>query len=244
MRIRIVYTSLVLFLGACSAAIPDPQIIIDKAIQASGGDRYLNTTIDLDFRDKHYRARRKGGNFSYQRSWTDSTSTIVDEVNNEGFSRSVNGTITSIPDSMVSRYRASTNSVLYFALLPYGLNDPAVKKELMGETKLEGTSYYIVKITFDQQDGGEDFEDTFYYWINKKTFLIGYLAYTFSENSGSDTRFRKAINTRSIEGIVFHDYINYKPITPSSAIEKAEEMYGSGQLVELSRIELTNIAVK
>jgi hypothetical protein len=243
MRSSIAYVGLVFLLAACSSTLTDPQLIIDKAIQASGGDRYLNATIDLDFRDRHYQAKRSGGNFSYQRSWTDSTGTIVDQVSNEGFSRSINGATTSVPDSMISRYYASTNSVLYFALLPYGLNDPAVRKEFIGETELEGAPYYIVKITFDKQGGGEDFEDTFYYWINKKTFLIGYLAYIFNEKSGTDMRFRKAINTRTVGGVVFHDYINYKPSAPSSAIGKAEEMYKAGQLVELSRIELANIHV-
>ncbi len=224
----------------------DPQQIVDKAIAAAGGDLYLNSTIEFDFRGRHYVANRKGGRFSYERIFQndkDSTQRIHDFVSNDGFRRMINDSLVEVPDTMKVKYTASVNSVLYFALLPYGLNDPSVKKKWLGETELEGRAYYKIEITFQQEGGGEDFEDTFIYWIDKKDYTIAYLAYSFQEDGKADCRFRKSINARVVDGIRFSDYINYAP-TPTESITELENLYKNGKLKELSRIENTNVTVR
>jgi hypothetical protein len=123
------------------------------------------------------------------------------------------------------------------------LNDPAVIKSFLGETSLEQKEYYKVKITFQPQGGGEDFEDTFIYWINKKDFTIGYMAYSYEETDGIGLRFRQAYNPRNVNGILFLDYINLKPKTETQ-ISDLEDLFKKGELEELSKIELVNIQVK
>jgi hypothetical protein len=228
---------------ACTSDLTDPQKIIDKAITASGGDKYLNSTIEFDFRDRYYIAKRQGGIFSYERITKDSTNTTHDFLSNEGFHREINGVAVDVADSMKTRYSASVNSVVYFALLPYGLNDASVQKKFLGETKIEDKELYIIEISFAQEGGGEDHEDVFIYWINKKDFAIDYMAYSYAENDGTGYRFRKAYNPRKINGVLFLDYINFKP---KGAIEitDLEELFNKGELEELSRIELLNISVQ
>jgi hypothetical protein len=221
----------------------DPQRIIDKAIAASGGEKYLQSTIEFDFRDRHYVAQRDGGKYSYERIFKDSANIVHDFLTNDGFKREINNTLAEVADSMKTKYTASVNSVIYFALLPYGLNDPAVQKKWIGETSIEGVGYYVVQITFAQQGGGEDYEDVFLYWINKKDFAIGYLAYSFKENNIIDYRFRRAYNPRSVNGISFVDYINYKPKGKTQIME-LEGLFKKGELEVLSKIELINIQVK
>ena len=46
-----------------------------------------------------------------------------------------------VPDSTATKYANSVNSVHYFVQLPYGLNDPAVKKELVGNAEIDGEKY-------------------------------------------------------------------------------------------------------
>lgn len=229
-------------MAACNSNLTDPQKIIDKAIASSGGDKYLNTTIEFDFRERHYLAKRNGGVFSYERITTDSVNTTHDFLSNDGFRREINGVRVDVVDSMKTRYSASVNSVLYFALLPYGLNDASVQKKFLGETQLEGKNQYVVEVTFTQ-DGGEDHEDVFIYWINKKEFTIDYMAYSFAENDGEGYRFRKAYNPRRINGILFFDYINYKP-TGEAKLTDLEELFRRNELEELSKIELLNIQVR
>lgn len=228
---------------SCNSNLTDPQKIIDKAIAASGGDKYLNATIEFDFRDRHYVSTRKGGLYTYERITKDSANTTHDFLSNDGFKREINGTAVEVVDSMKVKYTSSVNSVIYFALLPYGLNDASVRKKFLGETQLEGKEQYAVEISFGEEGGGEDFEDVFIYWINKKDFTIDYLAYSFDEGKGLEYRFRKAYNPRKVNGITFFDYINYQSITDTK-ITGLEDLYKESKLKELSKIELLNIKVK
>ncbi len=231
---------------SCNPSANDPQKIIDNAISASGGEKYLNSTIEFDFRERHYIAVRNGGKFSYERVFVndkDKTETIHDYVSNGGFKRESNGKVIEVLDSMKTKYTASVNSVLYFALLPYGLNDQSVKKTYLGESIMDGNSYYKIEITFDQKGGGEDFEDTFQYWINTSDFTIGFMAYAYEEDDGIGFRLRKAYSSKRVNGILFSDYINYAP-TGDSKLDDLEELYKQNKLKELSRIENTNIVVR
>lgn len=235
--------SFAFLISLISCSTKNPQHIIDKAIEASGGEKYLRATIEFDFRDRHYVAQREGGKFSYQRILKDSTTTTHDFLTNDGFKREINNVIVDVADTMKTKYTASVNSVIYFALLPYGLNDAAVKKKLMGQTSMEDKDYYIIEVRFAQEGGGQGHEDVFLYWINKQDFTIGYLAYSFEEGKGIEYRFRKAYNPRTINGILFLDYINYKPKSETQ-ITGLEEIFKKGELEELSKIELINIQVK
>jgi hypothetical protein len=233
---------LAILITSCNSNLTDPQKIIDKAIAASGGDKYLDATIEFDFRDRHYVSTRKGGLYTYERITKDSVTTH-DFLSNDGFRREINGSAVEVADSMKVKYTASVNSVVYFALLPYGLNDASVKKRFLRETQLEGKEQYVVEITFGEEGGGEDFEDVFIYWIDKKDFTIDYMAYSFEEGKGIGYRFRKAYNPRRVNGILFFDYINYQP-TVDTKITQLEELYTKGELKELSKIEILNIEVK
>jgi hypothetical protein len=242
--IKVFYALLVtISLVSCNASLEDPQKIIDRAIVASGGEKYLHATVEFDFRERHYVAQREGGTFSYERIFKDGNSVVHDFVSNDGFERKINDLHTEVADTMKIKYTSSINSVVYFALLPYALNDPAVIKNFLGETTIEQKEYYKVKITFQQQGGGEDHEDVFLYWINKKDFTIGYMAYSYAENDGIGLRLRKAYNPRNVNGILFLDYINFKP-KGETQITALEDLYKKGELEELSEIELLNIQVK
>lgn len=234
---------LVVSVFGCSSDSTDPQQIVDRAIENAGGEKFLKSTIEFDFRSRHYVTRRDGGIFSHERIFEDSTNTIHDFLTNDGFRREINGTPVSVVDSMAVKYSNSVNSTIYFALLPLGLNDSAVRKKLIGKSTLDNESYFVVEITFEQEEGGNDFTDFFHYWIHDKKFTIDYMAYLyFSEGGG--LRFRKAYNSRMVNGILLQDYINYKPRDNSATLSEIESLYKQNALEELSRIELTNITVQ
>lgn len=233
-----------LIFSGCTSFLKDPQEIIDKTIKAAGGNKYMDSKIEFDFRDRHYVAKRNGGSFSYERIFKDSIGTIHDIVSNKGHIREINGMMEVLPDSMSVKYTSSTNSVIYFALLPYGLNDASVSKKYLGDTMIENQIFYKVEITFAQDGGGEDFQDVFHYWINREDFTIGYMAYSFSEDDEASIRFRKAYNPRKVNGIQFYDYVNYKPKNNAVKINELELLFSKGELDELSKIELQNIVVE
>jgi len=220
------------------------QNIVDKTIEISGGEKYLNAEIDFDFRDKHYRSVREKGKFQYEREFKDSLGMIKDVLNNNGFQRFINNDVANIPDSMAVKYTSSVNSVHYFALLPFGLNDVAVNKSNLGDVTINDRLYHKIKVWFNQEDGGEDFEDVFIYWIDSETFNADYIAYSYIESDGIGIRFREAYNERIVNGLRFVDYNNYKSEDASMNLLGLDTAFEAGNLKLLSKIELENIMVK
>jgi uncharacterized protein DUF6503 len=233
----------IITLASCTTNLTDPQKIIDAAIAISGGEKYNHSTIEFDFRDRHYRSQRNGGTFSYERIFKVGDSTVHDYVTNQGFERKINEQVAEVADTMKVKYTSSVNSVIYFALLPYALNDAAVIKTFLGEAVIDQKEYYKVKVTFQQDGGGEDFEDEFIYWFDKNDFTIGYMAYSYEETDGVGLRFRKAYNPRKVNGILFLDYTNFKPKSEVN-LDSMEDLFKKGELEELSKIELINIQVQ
>ncbi len=245
MRIFLYYFMIVF---CCIACTPNKtkktaQEIINATIVASGADKIDNASITFNFRDKSYKATRQSGIFQLERSFIKNEDTIIDILSNKGFQRKRNSHFISVPDSMETRYTNAVNSVHYFAVLPYGLNDKAVQKKMLEEVTIKGEPYYKIRISFLEEGGGEDFEDVFMYWIHQETFLIDYLAYRFHVNGGG-LRFRTLKEQCVKKGIRFVDYNNYKPINTSLSLQDLDKAYEKNQLKKLSEIVLKNVKVE
>jgi hypothetical protein len=217
--------------------------LVNETIKASGGDTFETSIIGFDFRDRYYRAIRNKGNFQLERYTKDSLKTIKDVVINSGFRRFIDDELVETPDSMAVKYSASVNSVHYFSVLPYGLNADAVIKTYLGKVKIHQKEYHKIKVTFNQDGGGEDFEDIFVYWINSESHKIDYLAYSYHEDDGLGFRFREAYNERFVNGIRFVDYNNYKPKSNNASVLDLDNLFENNQLDLLSKIELKSVTV-
>ena len=147
-----------------------------------------------------------------------------------------------VADSMASRYSNSINSVNYFVLLPFGLNDAAVNKRYLKQVDTAEGSYHLIEVTFKQEGGGKDFEDVYLYWINTETFKPEYLAYSYLVDGGG-TRFREAFNERYIKELRFVDYRNYKPPTKETPLEQLFDLFKEGELTLVSTIATENVVV-
>lgn len=251
--------SLLLALGACtsntedtsSSEATDPVImdtarwVVEQAILQHGGLALDTSLIRFTFRERAYTAARAGGDFLYEREYTDQEGqTIKDALSPKTFSRTINGEVAQLSEKDSSAYANSLNSVMYFAFLPYFLTDPAVHLSYQGITAAFGEPHYELKVTFGEDGGGEDFEDEYAYWFAMDDFTLNYLAYNFLVNGGG-ARFREAYNARQIEGIIFQDYINYKPKDEARRdILAFDELFAAGQLDTLSRIDLEEVKVE
>jgi len=232
---------LVLF-ASCSSRT-EAEKIIDKAIEAHGGDIYDNSKIEFDFRNIHYTIFKAANEFEYIREFSDSTGNVVDLLNNEGFIRTVNGAkIDTLSEEWIGKYSRSVNSVAYFAFLPYGLNDASVFKTSLGETEINGEKYDLIKVTFAEEGGGDDFDDEFLYWIGKEDSIIDFMAYSYHTDGGG-VRMREVSAVQEVGGIRFQNYLNLKPADESVSVEKMQELYDTGDLELLSEINLENIKV-
>ncbi|MEX0811183.1 MAG: DUF6503 family protein [Chitinophagales bacterium] len=238
---------LVLFLFVACQNNPEEshnaQKIVDKAIEKSGTQAFANAKVRFDFRDKSYKSIGQCGQMTLERISNDSSATIRDVLSPTGFRRLKNGATQQIPDTMAAKYSASVNSVHYFVQLPWRLNDEAVNKKYLGEENINNKKYHLLQVTFDQEGGGEDFEDIYLYWIQTDSFTVDYLAYSFETNVGG-MRFREAFNPRYIEGIRFVDYNNYKPLTKDVALLELAQKFDSDELKLLSEIITENVKVE
>jgi len=243
MKNLFLFTLLVAASFSCNDLPMDAQQIIDKSIEAYGGQRLYTSDIEFDFREIHYRNYTNWGEMSYERTFKhDSLGDIHDVLNNDGFTRTVNGEIASLDELWTGKYSRSVNSVVYFFRIPFNLNDIAVNKKLLPESTIGDKQYYKVHVSFEKESGGDDFDDAFVYWIDKESFIIDYFSYSYSTDGGGK-RFRVKINQREVNGLQVADYINYEPKVYETPIEDFDTYYENGGLKELSRIINRNVEV-
>ncbi len=241
---RILAVVLILAFSSCKTENKKitAQEIVDKSIAVSGGDLYKKSTILFDFRGKHYIAKQDKQGKVLQRIFKDDSVQFKDVLSATGFKRFEDGRVVVLADSIAQNYSNAVNSVHYFAKLPYGLNDAAVNKVLLGETKIKNKKYYKVQVTFNEVGGGDDFDDTYLYWFDKDTYKVAYLAYDFHVNGGG-VRFREAYNERYVGGIRFVDYYNYKPTNSATNLMQIDSAYMQNKLKLLSKIVLDSVNV-
>ncbi len=217
--------------------------IINEAIEVSGVKKLDSSVIEFIFRDIRYKAVRNNGNFMLARVMVQDGDSIFDLLSNNGFERIVTDSSVKVPDSMATKYSSSVNSVHYFAVLPYGLDGKAVNKTYLEEVDIKGKTYHKIKVTFNEEGGGEDFEDVFIYWVNTNTKKVDYLAYSYKEDDGIGLRFREAYNERFISSIRFVDYNNYKPKEANVKLQDLDQLFVENKLELLSKIELEDVRV-
>ncbi|MBT8256325.1 MAG: deoxyribose-phosphate aldolase [Bacteroidia bacterium] len=236
---------LFLALAACEQkeSLITAEAVVEKAIQRACKDHCDHATIDFTFRDRCYVSKRMGGKYQYERITSDSSGVTHDILSNDSFRRYKNDTLVRLHDSLETKYTSSVNSVHYFVQLPYNLKAPAAMKELFGEAVLKGEPYFEIGVRFNEEGGGEDFEDHFVYWIHKENYTVDYLAYSY-QTDGGGIRFREAYNPRIVNGIRFVDYNNYKPNSLEVDLSNLDELFEKGELQLLSKIETEAVGVE
>jgi hypothetical protein len=229
------------FFGISCDSRTEAEKIVDAAIDAYGGALYETSAITFDFRGTHYSIFKSPTAFEYSREFSDSTGQVVDVLNNEGFTRKVNGVlIDTLTEERIGAFSRSVNSVAYFAFLPYGLNDAAAIKTYLGKTTIKGKEYHQVKVTFQAEGGGDHFEDEFLYWFGVDDSQMDYMAYSYHTDGGG-VRMRDVRATREVGGIRFQDYNNLKAARKETPLDSMQVLYETGALVKLSEINLENI---
>lgn len=213
--------------------------IVHNAIQAHGGKNYENAHFSFDFRGMTYTFKIDGERFEYTRSQFIDDHNVLDVYSDAGLKRYVDDVEQELSEEDAQKYSESINSVIYFTILPYKLNDSAVNKEYLGNTTIKGKVYDVVKVTFDQHGGGTDYQDEYCYWFDIHNHYMDYLAYNFQENGGG-ARFRAAYNQREVGGIRFQDYVNYKA-DPEIPLENLAKLYEQDKLELLSMIANENV---
>lgn len=225
-----------------SAPSDSAAAIIERARRTHGAGVLDRAEVSFSFRGTPFTVRRDGGAFEYARIVADSGDVVRDVLDNDGFRRTRAGRPVALGPEESAAAKGAVNSVVYFALLPYPLADPAVQPRLLSPDTLGGEPYHLVEVTFRPEGGGRDYQDRFLYWIHRDRYTVDYLAYSYDVNDGG-IRFREAFNPRTVGGVRFADYRNYAPETLEPALESLGQMFEADSLALVSEIVLDSVRV-
>jgi hypothetical protein len=227
---------------------PSGPAVVDSAIAAQGGATLDRAVVRFTFRGDRYRIRQDAGDFRFQRTTTDSLGRTVREVlSNDSLYRTVDGERVELSEEERLALETTVNSVSYFALLPHPLKDPAVQASYDGRDTVGTEPYHRIRVTFQQEGGGEDWQDVFYYWFHTDTYAMDYLSYAFGLAPGEETgtRFREAFNVRRVEGVRFADYHNYTDTTLApDEMPRYPELLEEGALELVSDVKIDSVQVR
>jgi hypothetical protein len=191
------------------------------------------------FRGNAYSFEISDDAYKYTKTVISDTLNREDILTNDSFQRTENGEALNLSQEDTDKYSESLNSVIYFTCLPLNLSDAAVNKTLQADIKINGKPYDVMQVTFDEEGGGTDHDDIFYYWFNKETHIMDYMAYSYKVNGGG-VRFRSAYNSRMVEGMRFQDYVNYgAPV--GTPLDSLPILFEQNKLEELSKIEAEQV---
>jgi hypothetical protein len=246
-----VVLALALSVAACASETPrtppppegTPERVVHDAIEAHGGERFHALQLEFDFRGTPFLVVYDDGLFVFERRTTGPDGrTVVDRMDNDGTTRTVNGTQIDLAPQELASLETAVNSVVYFALLPWRLQDPAVHLRDLGDAELDGEPYRKIEVTFEPDGGGRDWEDQFVYWFHRDTHMLDFMAYRYHTGEGG-TRFRRAVNRREVEGIVLQDYENFAAEGDLDDVAAYDELYRTGRLRLVSLVELEAVRI-
>lgn len=236
---------LLLPLLALSCGSPEDPVaaVVEDSIQAHGGDRFDRVQITFAFRGTDFRLVRDRGRFLQERRYSDADGRQIREgMDNSGTWREVDGVRVELPPDEQRRVETAVNSVVYFGFLPFRLDDPAVVLRDLGDEEVDGQPYRRVEVTFQEEGGGDDWEDRFVYWFHAADHTLDFLAYRYFRGEGG-TRFRRAVNRREVGGLLVQDYENYAPLDEVADIADFHRIMEEGGLELLSMVELDDVEV-
>ena len=245
-------------LAACEPPPPRPQgdaealALIDRARTHHGSALLDRAEVTFSFRGTPYVVRRDEGAFRYARARTDSLGRTVEEVlDNDGVRRLVDGAEQALAPDEAASLAESIDSVVYFALLPASLADPAVRARVLTPDRVGGEDYDRVEVTF-ARDQGANSQDRYVYWL-RDDGRIGAFAYAYAPTPGdtarteTGTRFRVPIGERRVGGVLFQDWQNLTADSlrgPDGPIEAFGDALDNGRTFPVSEVVLDSVAVR
>ena len=223
----------------------DRADIVDRAIEYHGGDRYQGsrTRLELCSRPGCYEisAAVQGGLFEYRVRGPVRGGVREVLASNDRLLHWRNDGAMEIPPERETSLRDWVMGRVYFAFLPYRLNDESVVQEDLGIETWSGRQLHKVKVTF-QPGSSTDADDEFLYWFDPETGRLEQFAYSFLGSPGG-LRFRPLFNYRRVGGLLFFDQENWGAAGDELEVELIDPDFVAS-MERISTVELKNIQVE
>lgn len=220
--------------------------IVDRAIEHHGGGLYEDSETELDVcsRSGCYRviANVLAGRYSYNvfGPYLNHRRRVVST--SDDLTHTLDGAPQKIAPDEAQSLRDWAMARVYFAFLPYRLNDPNVFKEDLGIEDWEGRKLHKVKVTF-APGSSTDASDEYIYWFDPETARVEQFAYSF-EGAPGGLRFRQGSNYRREGGILFFDQSNLGAAGDELSVDQITPEFVRDKMRLISRVSFRNIDVR
>lgn len=234
-------------LAATAAAADEAGLdIVARAIEHHGGDRYRHseTSLELCSGSGCYRVRVRtdGGLYEHEVSGPYRGRTRTVRADNESVSVRRDGEPLAVLPEARQALRDWAMARIYFAFLPYRLEDPGVVRQDLGLEEWDGRPLRRVGVGF-AAGSSTDAEDEYVYWFDPETARLEQFAYSFTGRPGG-LRFRRLGNYRRVGGILFFDQTNLGVEGPDLRVGQITPEFVRERMRVVSEIELRDIRVE
>ena len=218
--------------------------IVDRAIAFHGGDVYESSTTELDLCSKsgcfHVRSTVDGGRYEHTVSGKSRSQDVEVRITNDAVEVHQDGKPVDVRGDE-QRRRDFVMARVYFAFLPYRLNDPGVFKRDLGIVDWEGRRLHKVKVTFTP-GSSTDADDEYMYWLDPETGRVELFAYSY-RSGGPGLRFRRAVGHRRIGGLLFFDQENYGVEGDGLRVDDIDPSFVDERMRHVSTVRLEEVRV-
>ena len=233
-------------LFAHAAEPADRLAIVDQAIAFHGGELYRASETELDVCSLsgcfHVRALVDGDRFDYEVSGKTGDHERRVRWTSDELTRWQDGAPVAIEPDDAQGLRDWAMARVYFAFLPYRLNDPSVYEQDLGRETWDGRELHKVKVTFTP-GSSTDADDEYLYWFDPENGRLEQFAYSFKGRPGG-LRFRRAINYRRVGGLLFFDQENLGVAGNKRRVDEITPRFVADKMRPVSVVRFENVEVR
>jgi hypothetical protein len=242
--------------GQAASAESAPKVerleIVDRAIALHGGERFRHSRSALTICSKSgcfdLVATMDGDRYEYdvrdeagvQDEGGKATRRVL--ASNDRVERWEQGEPVVLDGEGERRARDFANARVYFAFLPFRLNDPSVYKQDLGLERWGERELHKVRVSF-APGTSTDAEDVYLYWFDPESGRLEQFAYSFGSGDGAGVRFRELSNYRRVGGLLFFDQRNLGYEAPGVRVDVVTPDFVAQQMREVSNVTLRDIDV-
>ena len=233
--------------AAPAAAAEPPRLeIVARAIEHHGGElyRHSETSLTLCSGSGCYRIRSRvdGGLYEHEVSGPYRGAERRVLASNDSLAAWRDGQPLAPSPELSAALRDWAMARVYFAFLPFRLEDPDVLQEDLGVEEWEGRRLRRVKVGF-VAGTSTDAEDEYLYWFDPDSGRLEQFAYSFSGRPGG-LRFRRLSNYRRIGGILFFDQTNLGVDGEGLSVDQVRPEFVARRMRPVSEVTLRNVTVR
>ena len=231
---------------ACASALGSPPKverleIVDRAIEFHGGDAFESSTKRFRICSKSgcfaVRSRIDGGRFEHTVEQPERGREV--RITNDSVERWQDGEPVEVAGKDEQRWRDWVSQRVYFAFLPYALNDPSVYKQDLGLVDGEHGPLHLVKVSFEPGTSTSASSE-FLYWFEPDSGRMVQYAYSFD----GGVRLRRSFNERRVGGILVADSENWGVDGKGMSIDPlADPAYVERELEHISTVTLEDVEI-